>query len=436
MHIPTFIINLKSRVDRKENVIKEFQLKDQFVIQIVEAKENSIGAVGLWNSIQHILEHLADDKEDFILICEDDHQFTDSYTAEILESSINKAKELDADVLLGGISWCHAAIPVSEQLFWVNKFSGTQFVIIFKKFFEAVRSATFHDYDTADHKISALTEKKFVIYPFVSVQKGYGYSDVTVKNNEIGRVEKLFASCQASLDAILKVKEFFAHGTGNVIPTELDYETITIPTYVINLPERVERLVHIKQQFEGRKEFDINIIKACKHEVGAVGLWLSIRKVVAMAKERVEDVIVICEDDHEFTSDYNRDTFLTHVLKSHYQSADYISGGTAGASLGFMVDDGRFWVSSLLSTQFIIVYSKFFDAILNEPFDETIVADIKLSEMTSNKMILHPFVSLQKDFGYSDITTLHNEHKGIVQHLFATASQQLDVIKRIQKTLS
>ncbi|RAJ76626.1 hypothetical protein CLV59_108145 [Chitinophaga dinghuensis] len=432
--IPTFIINLKHRSDRRTAVTKAFQNRNEFAVQIVEAKEHKIGAVGLWESIQHILEHLVTDKDDFILICEDDHQFTTAYTADILQNSIKLAKEKEADILLGGVSWCNAAVPVTDHLFWVNKFSGLQFAIIFRKFFDVLRSLSFQEQDAADYKIAAITEKKFVIYPFISIQKGYDYSDVTAKNNQVGRVEELFASSLASLEAILKVKQYYGQQSDHEIPTDTEFETITLPTYVINLPERVERLAHIKQQFEGRMEFDLNIIEACKQEVGALGLWMSIRKIVAMAKEREEDVIVISEDDHEFTADYSRDVFLKNVLQSFYQNADYISGGTGGASLGIMIDEGRFWASRLLSTQFIVIYSKFFDAILEEPFDETVLADIKLSEMTSNKMVLYPFISVQKDFGYSDITAVHNEHKGIVQNLFAAASQQLGMIKRIQQT--
>lgn len=37
MIIPTYIINLKSRTERKENVIKEFEGKKEFNITIVEA---------------------------------------------------------------------------------------------------------------------------------------------------------------------------------------------------------------------------------------------------------------------------------------------------------------------------------------------------------------------------------------------------------------
>jgi GR25 family glycosyltransferase involved in LPS biosynthesis len=433
MKIPTFIINLEKRTDRKAGVLHAFKDHDQFDVQIVTAEENSIGAVGLWNTIQRILAERSDEKDEYILICEDDHQFTDAYTPAILEEGIRMAKALDADILLGGISWCNAAVPVTPKLFWISEFSGLQFTIVFRKFFGVLRSATFGEFDKADFRISTLAKEKFVLFPFISVQKDYGYSDVTEKNGRAGRIDELFAGSSACLEGILKVRDFYAQHTSNAIPAGLDPETVSIPVYVINLPQRTERRAHILQQFEGRREFEVNIIEACRHEPATVGLWLSIRKIVAAAKEKDEDVIVICEDDHAFTADYSRDALLRSILVSHGQNIDYINGGSAGVSHGIMIGEGRFWASGLLSGQFIIIYSKFFDAILEEPYDETVIADMKLSEMTSNKVVLFPFISVQKDFGYSDVTPLHNEHNGIVSKMFEAASRNLSEIKWAQE---
>lgn len=47
--IPTYIINLKSRIDRKEHKLKEFAVRVEFKIHIVEVIEHEIGAIGLWS---------------------------------------------------------------------------------------------------------------------------------------------------------------------------------------------------------------------------------------------------------------------------------------------------------------------------------------------------------------------------------------------------
>jgi len=55
--VSAFIINLKSRTDRKKHIINEFEDRDEFKINIVEACEHENGAIGLWNSITHILRN-------------------------------------------------------------------------------------------------------------------------------------------------------------------------------------------------------------------------------------------------------------------------------------------------------------------------------------------------------------------------------------------
>lgn len=78
-----------------------------------------------------------------------------------------------------------------------------------------------------------------------------------------------------------------------------------IPVYVINIKEREERRKHIVREFEGKSEFEFHLVEACTHSKGTIGLWNSITKVIKMAKEREDDVIVICEDDHFFTENYS-----------------------------------------------------------------------------------------------------------------------------------
>ena len=76
LRIPTFIINLRSRVDRKAHILKEFLGHEEFDVIIAEACEHKIGAIGLWNTIKHIIKDLVRKEDEFVLVCEDDHMFT------------------------------------------------------------------------------------------------------------------------------------------------------------------------------------------------------------------------------------------------------------------------------------------------------------------------------------------------------------------------
>lgn len=75
----------------------------------------------------------------------------------------------------------------------------------------------------------------------------------------------------------------------------------SLPTYVVNLPERTDRRLHIEREFSGRPEFDLHWVNACRAPRGADGLWQSLLKIIAYADETGESAILFCEDDHQFT---------------------------------------------------------------------------------------------------------------------------------------
>lgn len=430
MKIPTYIINLETRTDRREHIEKEFRGRNEFSPKIVAAHTHAYGNIGLWNTIKHIISELAEPDYDFILICEDDHIFTESYSVPFLEHAIAEAKALNADVLSGGVSWFEDTVQISETLFWIKQFSGTQFVIIFRKFFPAILTAEFTEHDTADYKMTLLSDHIYFMHPFISEQKEFGYSDATAKNNGTDRVEALFSRTATRAGLHNRVRSYYKDIRNNcrVKPDYEAFKETSISTYVINLPERTERLKHIIQQFEGRTEFDVTIVEACRHEIGFVGLWLSFRKVIQQAIDNDDDVIIVCEDDHEFTPHYSKDLLFENIIEAHCYGCDYLNGGTGKFGFAVPISGNLFWSDHFLSTQFIVVFRKFFQKVLDEPFDETIINDIKISRMTGDKMIIYPFISTQKDFGYSDVTPLHNSHKGIVQEMFSHSSNRLEKI--------
>lgn len=184
---------------------------------------------------------------------------------------------------------------------------------------------------------------------------------------------------------------------------------IRIPTYIINLPKRIDRLAHVLSQFEDKEEFEINVIAASEHEIGAFGLWLSICKIIKIAIEKGEDVIILCEDDHEFTENYNCEKLIEAIYEAHSLNANLLLGGISGGLTNALVlKSGLIWLDTFWGTHFVVIYSSFYEMILNEPFSEKDVADGKFSEMTSNKFIIYPMISMQKGFGYSDVSRSNN----------------------------
>lgn len=435
LKIPTFVINLKKRTDRKERIQKEFSGRSEFQINIVSAQEHPVGAIGLWNTIKYIVNDLTDKDDDFILLCEDDHCFTEHYSKEILFNNIRAAKKKSADILSGGVSWFNGAVQLEENLFWVQKFSATQFIVVFRKFFKVILETPFSEGDDADYKISNLSENKFFIYPFISTQKEYGYSDISAKNNQEGYLTDLFAKGSKCLENLRNVSLFYRRMKETIRPeNELDsFENISIPTYVISQSGDAEKKKHITFQFAGKTEFDITLIEPLKNKSGIVSIWQSIRKIIGLAVENDDDVIVICHDDHEFTEYYSKEYFFKNIYESYLQGVNVLSGGTSHFLQTFPVTENRFWIDIIYGSQFVVIYRNLFQKILEESFDENDLADSLLSLLTSNKMVFFPFISVQKEFDCIDLLQKEDDRKGLIAGLFTSASERLEIIQRIYR---
>lgn len=211
-------------------------------------------------------------------------------------------------------------------------------------------------------------------------------------------------------------------------------EDIAIPTYVINLKERTDRLQHALKQFEGKPEFEVHVIEASSHEIGAVGLWQSILKIIEQVKDGDDDVIIICEDDHTFTEHYDRNTFLKNMIEASEQGVELLSGGIGGFGNAVPVTENRFWIDWLWCTQFMVLYRPIFQKILDYNFTDKDTADGVFSELTSHKMAIYPFISVQSDFGYSDVTRSNNEISGMITQHFINADKKMRIFHKAYLT--
>ncbi|MEN5085947.1 hypothetical protein ABE426_05715 [Sphingobacterium faecium] len=207
--IPTFIINLEKRYDRRIHIQNEFEKRNEFDCRIVSATQHTIGAIGLWKTMRSIIEQAKIENYDYILICEDDHQFTDNYNESLFIKTIHDANKLQADLLLGGVSYFEDAVELDKGLFWLNKFTGTQFFIIYKRFFDIFLHITLNDDDNIDLKINVISDQIYCLYPFISVQKEFGYSDVTQKNEGSGTVNDYFHNTTKRLATLSYLKTYF-----------------------------------------------------------------------------------------------------------------------------------------------------------------------------------------------------------------------------------
>ncbi|HMI02719.1 MAG TPA: hypothetical protein VK541_09570 [Pedobacter sp.] len=390
--IPTYIINLKKRPDRKESILNEFKDKEEFALNIVEAFEDKFGALGLWNTIIHILRNLINKDEEFIIIGEDDLEFTNFYSKKILVETIDCAKEKKADIVLGGVSWFSNSIRLSSNLYWVENFSGLQFTIIFRKFFDVILKASLINYEAADYKIASMTSSAMFVYPFITIQKEFGYSDATSNNNENGRVSALFNASTKLVEQTTKISTLYLDNKlSSLHGSKPDLENITIPTYIINLSHNNTKF-DLRAEFSGKNEFDLKVIHRYKRNTN-LSLWLNIRKIIKSAIKNDDDVIVISSDKHKFTNDYSKEYLLTNIIEGHYSGADFLSGYANDFNKIIPIAKNRFWIDQYHSLQFLIIYRNAFHDILSLPYNKDIVPNKAISNMSLSKMILYPFIS-------------------------------------------
>lgn len=203
-----------------------------------------------------------------------------------------------------------------------------------------------------------------------------------------------------------------------------------VPVYVINIREREDRKQHIIREFQNRKEFELNFIEASVHPIGAIGLWNSMIRVIKTAQAKEDDIIIICEDDHYFTENYSPNLLFKEITEAYEQGAEVLSGGIGGFGRAIPVGRCRYKVDWFWSTQFIVIFSSFFDKMLNYSFKDTDTADGVISQLAINKMVIHPFISEQKDFGYSDVTRSNMEQKGLIRELFLKSSARIEYINK------
>ncbi len=418
MTLTVYAPNLAQRPERKVSISEQFAGRSEFNLHIVPAIEKRHPTWGLWQTFYNIVCTEKEKGSKLFVFCEDDHIFTAQYNKDLLFECIREADRLEAEILSGGMAVARNPVQISKNLFWVDWFNGMQFTVIYSRMYDRILAAKTTKGYTLDEMLSHLSKNKLVIYPYISVQKEFGYSDATDINNEQGRVTRFFKNTQTSLSRLSQTRSFYSRISQSAVDSVMstDVSNFYVPTFVINMKERTDRLHHIKNEFAGRNEFQLNIVEACKDECGALGLWKSVCKILSYAKEHDEDYILICEDDHQFLPNYDKHLFLHQIMLAGSMGAELLNGGVGGFGNLIPLNNGLYWVDSFWCTQFIVIFKRAYDIILNTHFGIRDVADEKLSEILTSKMVIGPFISEQTDFGYSDVTSSNNEYATILRH--------------------
>jgi len=406
--IATYVINLEKRTDRKRHIVGEFLDKPEFDVRIVNGIEDMNGGRGLWMTISNIVRNLINTEDDFFLLVEDDHQFTNRYDVRFFWDAVERAESLGAEILLGGVSWFGSAVRESENLFAVNLFNATQFVIVFKSFYKKTLNNLDNYSQAADVSLSKIAKKKFVIYPFISVQKEFGYSDATSFNERKGYVTEIFSRSKKRLECLNRVLSHYEKLSGTLKPRlHIDtknrprppIETDTaIPLYFVSdqsIAAADAETNRIRQQFGNKKEFQLKLsfLKSAGTESES---YKESEQLVAIVKEAQiarDDVIIVARSNFALSSDYSSERLFEQIVDAQVLDAKVLFGNATEFCDAIYLSNDIFWVRSV-SSSFVVLYKCIFDAIIRKSEHDAhdmSQFDTMLSSMTSNKFITHHF---------------------------------------------
>lgn len=153
-------VNLNEEdITGKENIFMQFQGRSEFV------HDGNIHSYN-WPTLRQQILEAKQNNSHLLVLCSTDHRFSKHYTVDYLSKCIAVAEEKEADLLLGAINWFEGAVQMNDHLFWVDKFIGFQFVILFRRCYDTLLNIK--DNIISDQLLSEVAANKLLTYPFIS----------------------------------------------------------------------------------------------------------------------------------------------------------------------------------------------------------------------------------------------------------------------------
>ena len=213
--------------------------------------------------------------------------------------------------------------------------------------------------------------------------------------------------------------------------TDHNSHRIPYPISCINLEKRKDRKQHVCHEFKNRPEFLLYFTKAIEHKNGNIGLWESIVSIIKKHDFSEYKYLYICEDDILFTSQYSAQKLESIIQEMDKFNLELVIGGsTGGFSETRKLSSNLIWVDRFYSNHFLIVSESLAQRILKLEYRGEKPVDHILSDLTEFKAICVPFLAIQKNFNYSDITLQNQNYPDDVGKRFARAEQHLTYLLR------
>lgn len=383
-----YIINVKSRVDRRFHITAEFERFPEFDPVIVNPVPHEHAPVSLWLTIRKIVEMAQESELDHVIFCEDDHCFTGNYNIDSLLKAIQSAQDAGADVLFGGVSWFSNAIEFNDNIFWVEHSSGLQFTVIFKRFYTTLLKKEFGAFNAADTVISSISDRKYFIYPFISVQKEFGYSDITPKNNNPGNVIALFDRSIAKSNAIKMLYDAYQPigNLGNHNNHQGDNEGFTILTMVSGDVGMREFSI-MEKELSKANTFRLKLLE----KPGNTEL-MYLKQAVDIAIKEEEELFIFINSAISLSEGFTKDFLYECVIQAYQNGGDMLLGAVNDFDFAVPVSENLFWVNQFISSPFIIFFKSSFNKIQEIIENENASGFPVISSLSVKKFAVFPFL--------------------------------------------
>lgn len=344
--------------------------------------------------------------------------FTQFYNCEKFLCQVERAKINNYDILLGGISWFQDGFQLTEDLLWIDVFSGTQFMIIYSAFYEKILNFDFKPWDSVDYIISAISNRICCITPFISVQRDFGYSDVTHMNDGTNRIHKLFIKSSIQANIYRNISNYYNSINDSSI-THITTDDCYIRTYSL-LFYNDDNYKYLQRIFDNKDEFLIKLLY--RNELENEN---TIFDIISDAIKNGEDAIIICNTNHKFTCNYDKNRLFEAIIQASILGCDILSGGGIGFNFSIPLKKNLFWVDQVFLSSFTVVFKKYFDLLLLNCKDLTWNSfEISYLQRTNHKMIMYPFISIPTSS--SGITVLNNSSVNVeISEIFKISELKL-----------
>ena len=165
-----------------------------------------------------------------------------------------------------------------------------------------------------------------------------------------------------------------------------DFENVTVSVYALIYSD-VNTISDFLKQFHDRPEFELHLVP-----ITVSSAWTALQDCIRKSDNDDDDLIIVCNERHLFTEDYDWDVFLQNIIKAQQMGCDILLSGATGFRYAVRVANNIFWIDKFKQDEFFVIYKKAFQKILKS-HKEGLPVTTCLSDLVSNIICTVPFMS-------------------------------------------